>query len=188
MTFDIYLLHAKPFDTLKFKIIRNNKIMNINIVNYIFNDPQYPYYPAYENIPYFIFAGLVVQYKTYKLDIFNNYAIYKLNYLNDLQNIDHSSIYISFVYSISLNDKNNIFNQSIIDTINDIKICNMKDLQCALFKPIRKNKIDYLKIVNTDGNILIQTMKNIANKDINLSNKFNYSLDNKWLQFLKKYL
>lgn len=177
------IINIKYYNTQKNKL----EMAKIKLEPIIF--PIRIVYPVFENIDYYIIAGIIFMNLTY------NHLI--TNYSNELQLMCNASsvesilkpkIIVSFVIPNSeANIINNIGETSIITKVNNIDVSNIKQLKKAIDSPIIINKKEYIKIESDNGKYLLMKLKKCIEQDLLLSNIYKYPLSEFHEKYIEKY-
>ncbi len=175
----------KYFD-LKSMKMKQNKIL---LKPYIY--PIRVLYPAYENIGYLVFGGMVFTElsKNYIINLDNE--IFNTNYklINIIKNKEEQmspSLCITEIFNTKIKKLNNIKKCNIITKVNDIEVNNINDLTKALSKPITINKSQFIKIENNENKSIIMSIKDLYEQDKSFSNNYSYNISNLYDKLLHK--
>lgn len=169
-------VNIKYFDITKNKFF----ISKIELKPIIF--PIRMLYPAFEEIPYFIFGGIIFSALSENYILFSSTSVKKkLDLVCLLDNKESSlkpKICITTILNKKINILNNIIKGDIINKINDICVSTIDELKKALLKPILINKTRYIKIENTDGKSVILSINDLLKEDEYFSNMYRYPMSN----------
>ena len=161
-----------------------SEISKFKLAPYV--SPVRELYPVFEEVPYFILAGMI--FMNLSLNHFEyisrtNYNIFCL--LSKLKDVSKPVLFISFVFPNSkINILNNLKTSSIIKKINDIEVLSLDDLKKAIFKPIKIYNKEYITVEDDSGKSAIMSIDEIIKQDILFSKTYKYPLND----FHKKYM
>jgi S1-C subfamily serine protease len=136
-------------------------------------------YPAFEEIPYFIFGGIVFSNLSQNFIAANmDHNIDLLCLLTNNEESMKPKVCITTILNKKINILNNIHNGDIISKVNDIEVDTIKNLENALKKPLIINKQKYIKIENNNSKSILINVKDLLEEDKHFSNLYSYPLTN----------
>ena len=132
-------------------------------------------YPAFEEIPYYIFGGIVFVNLSLNLIVESQ----NLKFLGLLNNYDiiKPKLVVSSIFNTNVNILKNIQPYDIICKVNDIDVSCIDDLRKALKKPISINGKSFVKIENDFSNSIIMNYDDLVEDDYKLSVNYRYPLN-----------
>lgn len=136
-------------------------------------------YPAFEQIPFFIFGGIVFSNLSENFIAANmEHNIGLVCLLYNKEESLKSKVCISTILNKKINILNNIHKGDIISKINNIEVSNIKEIEKALLKPIIINRKKFIKIENNENNSVIMPVEDLYKEDKIFSTLYNYPLSN----------
>ncbi len=190
VSFDILVSRCPPNKEVSMNIfsIKDNKEKKI-VFNLKSQDEIYPViklFPNISKIDYEVFAGIIVMNLTINhllMDEFSN-----LVYLIDNKEIFKPQLVITHIFPNSkIGEYDSIQPQSLVESINGIKVRTLEEFRSAIKKPILKNKKYYITIQTSNNDQVILNLKELLDKEDELSKIYNYKQSNIY-NFYKKLL
>jgi serine protease Do len=175
--------------SIKYFSMKNNKIENCKIILEPFIFPIRVLYPAFENIEYMIFGGIIFSNLStnyiFNLDDNNSKKLQLYSLLKKKEESLEPKLCITTILNKKINILNNISQGDIITKVNNIDVCDIKTLNKALKHPIIINKQNFVKIENNNTKSVILPLKDLYEEDINFSNNYSYKISELYNKFIK---
>jgi serine protease Do len=157
----------------------NNKLESCNVILKPFLNPLRILYPAYEEIPYLIFGGIVFSNLSQNYIVNSNNKDFSLIcLLNNTEESLKPKLCITTILNKKINILKNISKNNIINKVNDINVNCVNDLEKALKKCIIINNKKYIKIQNSESKYVIISMDELYEEDLVFSKIYNYKISN----------
>lgn len=174
---DSIKLHIWCTKESKTKII-NHKLQSNNDIFSI--REKYPYF---ENINYLVFGGMIVMELTLNhIEVFKG-AIGSFEKYFKIENREEPKLIISFIFPGSQLSNLNVFSLGdILTKINNENINTISDYKNSLIKSV-KNK-EPIILETEDGSKAIQSINNIREEELFLSNNFNYPISDIYTKYI----
>lgn len=134
------------------------------VINYMYSNQ--------ENIDYLIIGGAIF------MNLYLDHST-KIPIIKDINDLHEEKVIISYVLpNTKFNILNNIETGSIIEEINDNKISSLNDIRKVLKKPFKINKMDILKVKDTNNNVTMIDVKEIIKANKLLSKLYHFNSKN----------
>ncbi len=176
-----YLYSSKfPGESIKLKVIRNKKLINLECKLKVFGSEDYfiPLYSYDKQAKYIIEGGMLFQEVTVKylkswgenwentgnIKLLYYYNYYAFNSPDDRKRL----VVLSYVLPDDINIGYQDFKTKIVTKVNNIRIKSLDDLARAFDNPKEK----YIKITFDDGKIAIFEKKALSDANTRISNRF----------------
>ena len=172
-----YLNFKKIGDKIPLKILRNNKIINKQI---ILGDNKFykirDMFKNYDNIDYQIFGGLIM------MNLCNNHfdefkKKKNIQVYNNIINKTKGKVIITSILEGSKLSNQDIFDTPIIlNEVNGKEVTNLNDLRNNLKNILQENNIKYFSFLTDDNKYLVLGLNETREEELFLSKKYNYTL------------
>lgn len=172
-----YLNFKKIGDKIPVKILRNNKILNKEII--LSNNTFYKVRDLFKNydiIDYQILGGLIM------MELSNNhFQEFKKNKrilkYDNISNKTEGKVIITSILEGSKLSNEEIFHAPLIlDEVNGNKVTNLQELRNNLNNVLQQNNIKYFSFLTEDKKFLVLGYNETKEEELFLSKKYNYKL------------
>ena len=170
---EVFSSQSRNLKKFKVKLEGVNKVMPIR-----------DYFPYIEEITYEIFGALV--FMNLSLNHLEKEEFLPLAYLLIQNKIGDGKVIISHQFPNSnISHYDIITPGQVVQSLNNIKISNIKDLRKAMMSPLKKNGRLYFLLITEDGTHLYLDVIKFYKEDLEFSKQYSFSPTKGWVNLFR---
>ena len=179
---NVLLNKYKNNSYITLKYFNENKFEKYRVKLNPYVEPIRKLYNVFENIEYYIIAGII--FMNFSLNHINDENTKIICKVKNKKDLIKSKVIVSSIFpNTTARILNNIKEHNIITKINDIEISNINELKKAIFKPIIISNEKYIKIEEENKKYILLSIEDIIKEDTLYSSIYKYELN----EFHKKF-